>query len=619
MKKKTLITWIIVLLCLVGLIVLLQQCNHEDLTTFKMADVSEITFEELLSSPYVTMDQWSFVDLWTVRCGGQSADASIAEMGSAEKIGVDLRELLKGVTLHTYAPEEKVRNYDTHVKELLWERNDCHTYLQLVAACDPNTPLNDDDLTLHMLHLYILDASQGYLTISYRTGAEPESKAYVFSINDPVTISQLVSYAGKIISQSPTEPDPTEPFKEGNIAMPPSVFINDKLYVSADYPSGYSEISKECVCLGEITECVGATNVPEKNFQTNYSPVGTKVYQYYSVILLEEGGKYYAYTEVPEEPNFFAYDETLEAYLVDFRDTEGTGEVGKASITMTDEEKQILLDLLEPYGDILTSNVLKCDYLRYYSIEIDDRMTLTIDPELGNYGENGEDLYFGKAKKPFNFASGWHTQLSTGVLVFTVGLFLTKQFETLLLILGLVVVLLTMAFVIARLRPDAVIHQIIQIVVAVFLMIAILVVPITMFAADETVDVETAQIPLYYDDIDGEAGRLEKAAFHQRSSIFGSAMNCWLEHEEDTVTYYVYKSDHPWVIDKIWKEQVIDNYHLTEENVTDLWNAELAYKTGSNRHSVKYSNAVLIISFANDMVITSEKVDTICAALLESR
>lgn len=234
--------------------------------------------------------------------------------------------------------------------------------------------------------------------------------------------------------------------------------------------------------------------------------------------------------------------------------------------------------------------------------------------------ENGEDLYFGKGKNPFAFASGWHTQLSTGViLVFTVGLFLTKQFETLLLILGLVVVLLTMAFVIARLRPDAVIHQIIQFVVAVFLMIAILVVPITMFAADETVDVETAQIPLYYDDIDGEAGRLEKAAFHQRSSIFGSAMSCWLEHEEDTVTYYVYKSDHPWVIDKIWKEQVIDNYHLTEENVTDLWNAELAYKAGSNRHSVKYSNAVLIISFANDMVITSEKVDTICSTLLESR
>lgn len=234
--------------------------------------------------------------------------------------------------------------------------------------------------------------------------------------------------------------------------------------------------------------------------------------------------------------------------------------------------------------------------------------------------ENGEDLYFGKAKKPFTFASGWHTQLSTGViLVFVAGLFLTCQFATLFLALGLAVVIVTMAFVIARFRPDAETNQIIQIVVAVLLMIAILIVPITIFASDETADAETAQIPLYYDDIDGEVGRLEKADFHQRSSIFGSAMSCWLEYEEDSVTYYVYKSNHPWVIEKIWQEQVMDNPHLTEEDVTDLWNAELAYQTGNYRYSVKYPNAVIIISFAKNMVLTSEKVDTICSALLESR
>lgn len=408
MKKKTLIVWIIVLLCILGVIVLLQQCNHEDLTTFEMADVSEITFEELLTDPYTTVEDWSFVDLWTVRCGGQSTDASLAEKGYAEKIGEGLRETLKGVTLCTYVPEEKVRNYDAHVKEVLWEQDDCHTYLQLVAACDPNTPLDDDDLTLHMLHLYIFDASQGYLTISYRTGAEPESKAYVFSINDPITISQLVSLTGKIISQSPAEPDPTEPFKEGNIAMPPSVFINDKLYVSADYPSGYSEISKECVFLGEITECVGVTNVPVKNFQANYSPMGTKVFQYYSVILLEEEGKYYAYTEAEEEPNFFAFDESLGAYLVQHQFAEETGDLltAKTPIAMTEEEKQILLDLLKPYADTISGDVLKSDYLRYYSIEIDDRMTLTIDPELGNYGENGDSYMLVMEHRPGAFVKG---------------------------------------------------------------------------------------------------------------------------------------------------------------------------------------------------------------------
>jgi len=93
-----------------------------------------------------------------------------------------------------------------------------------------------------------------------------------------------------------------------------------------------------------------------------------------------------------ETPNYFAYDESLEAYLVQHQFAEETGDLltAKTPIAMTEEEKQILLDLLKPYADTISGDVLKSDYLRYYSIEIDDRMTLTIDPELGNYGENGE-------------------------------------------------------------------------------------------------------------------------------------------------------------------------------------------------------------------------------------
>ena len=91
-----------------------------------------------------------------------------------------------------------------------------------------------------------------------------------------------------------------------------------------------------------------------------------------------------------EEPDFFAFEESLEAYLMDYQYLEENGTVGKASIAMTEKEKRMLLELLKPYEDTISNDVLKCDYFCYYSIEIDDRLTLTIDPELGNYGENGD-------------------------------------------------------------------------------------------------------------------------------------------------------------------------------------------------------------------------------------
>lgn len=109
-----------------------------------------------------------------------------------------------------------------------------------------------------------------------------------------------------------------------------------------------------------------------------------------------------------EAPNYFAYDESLEAYLVQHQFAEETGDLltAKTPIAMTEEETQILLDLLEPYADTLDGDVLKSDYLRYYSIEIDDRMTLTIDPELGNYGENGDSYMLVMEHYPGAYVKG---------------------------------------------------------------------------------------------------------------------------------------------------------------------------------------------------------------------
>ena len=202
-------------------------------------------------------------------------------------------------------------------------------------------------------------------------------------------------------NELPTKEDPT--MVGGDLI--PSVYVNDTLYTSANHIACCTELSENCTYLGEVAECVGSGNVPTENFHANHAPAGAEIYQYYSVIYVLQNGMYCPYTAA-EEPNFFAYNERLDAYLVDFRDTEGTGAMGKASITMTEEEKQILLDLLKPYADTVSSDVLKCDYFCYYSIEIDSRMTLTIDPELGNYGDKGDSYMLVMEHTPGAFIKG---------------------------------------------------------------------------------------------------------------------------------------------------------------------------------------------------------------------
>lgn len=77
--------------------------------------------------------------------------------------------------------------------------------------------------------------------------------------------------------------------------LPPSVFVNDTLYRISYVPTSYSVISKECILLGEVKECVGTHNVPVEDFQANHAPVGTKIYQYYDNVLLFENDVYVLY------------------------------------------------------------------------------------------------------------------------------------------------------------------------------------------------------------------------------------------------------------------------------------------------------------------------------------
>lgn len=242
-----------------------------------------------------------------------------------------------------------------------------------------------------------------------------------------------VQYGGAFLSYDPPQvgaesivlldadgnemPPKEEPVMVGGDLIP-SVYVNDAVYISPYYMTSYTEISKECVYLGEIAECVGSRNIPSENFQANYAPVGTEVYQYHSVILLLQNGVYCPYVREEEEPGFFDYSESLEVSLIDCHYVEGSDdwETTKTRVLLTEKETEELLDLLEPYAKTLTSDVLKTDYFRYYSIKIDDKMTLTIDPELGNYGENGDSYMLVMEDVPGAFIKG--TYINADVINF---------------------------------------------------------------------------------------------------------------------------------------------------------------------------------------------------------
>jgi hypothetical protein len=204
-------------------------------------------------------------------------------------------------------------------------------------------------------------------------------------------------------------------------------------------------------------------------------------------------------------------------------------------------------------------------------------------------------------------------------MVVITGLTVTSQIGTLIIMLSTVVVLGVMGYLIARFRPDSDTNQIIQIVVSILLVCAILTGTVVIFNLDSTRNHDPKEVPLYYTDIGGEAGEIQDIFVDRSTSIFGSALRCRVTYEEEYIGYSVYLSDHPWVIDTIWEDEMDRKYNQTGEFVTELWGALEARRNAAGEYLVKYPDAIVIIGFADDTILTAEDVAVIRAALMESR
>lgn len=234
--------------------------------------------------------------------------------------------------------------------------------------------------------------------------------------------------------------------------------------------------------------------------------------------------------------------------------------------------------------------------------------------------EQGEVVVFRKEKSLFSFLNGWYGWITGGVaLLYCIAILLSGQYHLLAYVGGILVPLILMAYLIAKFRPDSVTNQIIQTIVPLLIFLVVMTVSIGVMFTKEDEPVLVGDIPLLYADIGGEAGALEDVTLDGSESIFGSAMRCWLYYEEEHIYYQVYKTDHQWILDKMWEDEMERKYNQNGTDCADLWEAEAAVCTLPGRYRVRYKDAILFLNLPEDMELTKFQADIIRSALYESR
>ena len=177
--------------------------------------------------------------------------------------------------------------------------------------------------------------------------------------------------------------------------------------------------------------------------------------------------------------------------------------------------------------------------------------------------------------------------------------------------LGIVVVTLGLGFLLAKFRPDSSTNVGIQIV---FVMVLFVVIVVAAFSINNHEDEDLAllkdELPLQFSDYREFTGEIEDISIYYDENIFGSSGTYFI-FTEDSVYYDIYRTEHEWILDKLWKDGMKPLYNLEGVDCTKEWGAKQAFRNKVGRYFVRYDDVILVLSENEDVYLTAEQIEII--------
>lgn len=232
--------------------------------------------------------------------------------------------------------------------------------------------------------------------------------------------------------------------------------------------------------------------------------------------------------------------------------------------------------------------------------------------------EEGKPLYFGKKGNTFIALYNWVAWIGIPLLlVFALLLLAEKQYITFGFMVIFSGIITVSSLLISKFRPDSDTNQIIQLAIPMVVFALVIVLMASIIASDNTLPAYEENAPLVCTDMGIDVGEVKSADIDGSSSIFGSAMKYWLFYEDVHIHYFVYRSSHSWILDRVWED-----YLPLPQDVTDVtapWRAEYAAVSDTGTYFVRYHDAIILLSLPKDTVLSQQQIDVARAALYESR
>lgn len=224
--------------------------------------------------------------------------------------------------------------------------------------------------------------------------------------------------------------------------------------------------------------------------------------------------------------------------------------------------------------------------------------------------DNGEEVYLGK-----NTKRGLRIDMNSVMLLLLVLLLAYDIFEiggmnSLLVVSFILLSSVIVAWGIGKFRPDSDTNAIIQVIYGIVIVIFLFgFAGFRIISTDKDV-LTLDDLPLLISDYKNavEVSEITDLSEYQGESMFGSYFTYFIWAENDTVAYTVYRSEHEWILNKIWEDELDKKVNESVTYCTQDWDANIAFINNAYEYYVRYDDAILIFREYDDANLSLDQI-----------
>jgi len=236
---------------------------------------------------------------------------------------------------------------------------------------------------------------------------------------------------------------------------------------------------------------------------------------------------------------------------------------------------------------------------------------VSVKYKLINQIEKGQEIYIGSNQDGTKWWN-WNT-VSTFLLVmlYITLLVMIADATMVVYLVSVFIVTITFSALLAKFRPDSSTNVIIQVVFVIMFSVVIIVAAFTISFSGKSNSDNLENVPLKITDYREWNDEIEDMSIYHEKNMLGSMDIYILYGEKESIHYEVYRTEHDWILDRIWNNELEYKYNEERTDCAKEWEAEEAFRNALGEYYVRYDDVLLMFSDYEELVLDENQIDII--------